>query len=88
MAFLAPKVAALEARAANLESMLGGSAGGDVKPKLEQLMALLEEDRKEADQVAAQRDELLKENSKLKEQVDKLNYRVQHLLRALAATDK
>ena len=90
MAFLAEKVAALEARAAKLEAT--APCGGTVNSpglilKLEELMKVIDEDRKEAEAIRAQRDELQTENENLKSQVDKLNYRCRHLIRALEAAE-
>lgn len=55
--------------------------------RLQQLQKLIVEDRQEAEAVRAQRDELLAENAKLREQVGKLNYRVDHLLKEFDKVD-
>ena len=88
------KVTALEKRATAAESKLAAAApaagaGGDAE-LLRRLTGLREEilaDQRAAEAVVARKTELEAENEKLKEEVGKLNYRIQHLLDALKATD-
>jgi chromosome segregation ATPase len=86
---LQEQIDALEKRAAALEAKLsqgssrGGSSDAATLPKLEQLRKLIEEDRLEAETVRAQKDALEEENQKLRADVEKLNYRVKHLLRTI-----
>jgi len=88
---LADQVAALEKRADSLEQKVGGGgAVGDAATvrRLEALMKVIEEDRAEAEAVAAERDRLRESNEKLEEKLAKANYRIEHLLRALADADE
>ena len=84
-------MAATEKRASDAEKALhdlktasAASSGNEaVAKRLKELLALIEEDRKEAEEVRAHRDELKEENGKLRSQVEKLNYRVSHLLKTI-----
>jgi small-conductance mechanosensitive channel len=82
-------VAALEIRATTAENQLkelqskAASSDAAVSLRLKELLALMQEDRKEAEEIRATRDELKEENSKLRAQVGKLEYRVVHLLRTI-----
>ena len=82
-------VAALEIRATTAENQLkelqskAVSSDAAVSLRLKELLALMQEDRKEAEEIRATRDELKEENSKLRAQVGKLEYRVVHLLRTI-----
>ena len=55
--------------------------------RLQELQKLIFADRKEAETVRAQRDELESENAKLKEEVNKLKYRVDHVLKEFEKVD-
>ncbi len=59
-----------------------------LRAKLTQLFTIMDEERKEAEAIRANRDELQQENEQLKETIAKLNYRIKHLTRSLEATDK
>ncbi len=89
---LAQQVTELEKRAAALEAKLGGSSAGSasdaaVLARLVQIQNAVIEDQKEAELVRAERDALKSENEELKGKVDRLNYRIMHLLRALDEKD-
>lgn len=51
--------------------------------KLRQLLGLLKEDAVECEAIRAQRDELAKENERLRVQGKKYEYRIMHLLRTI-----
>ncbi|CUG90935.1 Hypothetical protein, putative [Bodo saltans] len=82
-------VAALEIRATTAEAQLkelqskATSSDAAVALRLKELLELMQEDRKEAEEIRATRDELKEENGKLRAQVGKLEYRVLHLLRTI-----
>lgn len=83
-------VAALEVRATaaekNIEELKASASSvsnAEVTLRLKELLALMEEDRKEAEEVRAHRDELKAENEKLRNQAGKLNYRIKHLLKTI-----
>lgn len=84
----------LEKRATKAEAALEALEGGKVRSgddhvreRLLSLQKLIEEDRKEAQEVDAQRTALLEENDLLKGKVTRLEYRVQILLRSLKEQD-
>jgi FtsZ-binding cell division protein ZapB len=82
-------VTALEARATAAEVALkelqakAASSDAAVTLRLKELLVLMQDDRKEAEEVRAHRDELKEENEKLRAQVGKGEYRIQHLLRTI-----
>lgn len=51
--------------------------------RLSTLRKLMLEDREECEEIRAQRDELREENSRLRQQVEKHEYRIKHLLRTI-----
>lgn len=82
-------ITALEARATAAEAQLkelqskAASSDAAVSVRLNELLALMQEDRKDAEEIRGQRDEYKEENGKLRAQVGKLEYRVKHLLRTI-----
>ena len=91
MAALPDQVAALEKRADALEANLSGGGAADnaaVIKRLQELQKAIDADRAEAEAVSAERDRLKETNEKLEEKLVKANYRIKHLLVALADADK
>lgn len=86
---LAEQVAALEKRADALEAKVDSGASASPSNDAQTLKRLGEikrailADRNDAERVVAERDSLKDENEALKGQVDKLNYRIMHLMRTI-----
>ncbi|CAD2213037.1 hypothetical protein AGDE_02657 [Angomonas deanei] len=82
----------LEQRATTAEKQIeqltkqlsGGKPGGNMEPRLRELLKLMEEDRVECESIRSQRNELKEENERLRKQVGKQDYRIQHLLKTIA----
>jgi hypothetical protein len=98
MATVEDRLAACEKRATAAEAALSNlnksaaasssSSNDAIAKRLTELLALMNEDRKEAEEIRAQRDELKEENGKLRAQVEKLNYRVAHLLKTIVEIEE
>eukprot|EP00796_Vickermania_ingenoplastis_P011006 gene11006-7649_t len=86
------KVSDLEQRANKVEAALASLAGSSsgattsdaaLAEKLKVLLQLMKEDRDECEAIRAQRDDMKEENERLRTQLSKQTYRVQHLLRTI-----
>ncbi|KAG8348369.1 hypothetical protein ERJ75_000035500 [Trypanosoma vivax] len=89
VANLEERAAAAETALAELKTQLSiaqsalGDCDAGLQSRLQQLLVLLQEDRKECETIRAQRDELREENDRLKVLVAKHEYRIKHLMRTI-----
>lgn len=73
----------LKQRVKELESQNSSEFKRDILQKLQELKKTMEEEKKQADAIIAQKNEELKRMKELETENAKLKYRIKHLVRAL-----